>query len=120
MGKMVLVLGILFSGLAQAGQLTCTGNAYGYDVVLRAKMSGARFVSKANLVISKDREIVKQLTMNVTSSRFVAGRSLYFTAKSKEGNIVVNTAYNGSGYAGNVEASAPQGSITASTICSVR
>lgn len=116
----LVVVAVLFSGTAQAAQLTCTGEILGYNLVLRAKMAGARFTSKANVVISKDTEVLKKLNMRVTSSRFVAGESLYFTAQDSNGKIVLNTTYNGQYYAGTVDASGEQGSITVGTNCVVK
>ncbi|MGZ3695154.1 MAG: hypothetical protein ACXWQO_13490 [Bdellovibrionota bacterium] len=120
--KAGIILGaILLSGAAQASQLNCTGNIAGYNLVLRASMSGARFTSSAHLVVSQGSTVLKNTTMRVTSSRFVAGRSLYFTASGTDGKIVVNAQFSGGrNYAGTVDASGPQGNISVSGVCSVR
>lgn len=122
MVKTAFILGsILLSGAAQASQLTCTGSIMGYNLLLRAKMAGARFTSRANVVISKDTEVLKKLNMRVTSSRFVTGQSLHFTAQDANGKIILNTNYAGRGiYSGNVDASGEQGNITIATNCTVR
>jgi hypothetical protein len=122
MVKAVLILGsILLSGAAHASQVTCTGQIAGYNLVLRAQMQGARFVSKVNLVVSQGPTVLKQLSMKVITSHFVVGQKLDFTAQDANGKIVVTSQFaGGHNYSGNVDASGAQGNISVSGVCVVR
>ena len=119
--KVGVVLAVLLSGAAaQAATVTCNGGLMGYNVNMRAKMSGARFTSQAAVTITNGSEVVKQTTIRISRSQFIANRVLNFSGSGKDGSFNVATNFNGQNYSGNVAASGHGMDINFAAVCTVR
>lgn len=109
------------AGTAEAATVICSGSQFGYNVHMTAKMSGARFTSKATVTVSRNRMVIKRMSVRITSSTFVPQQRLAFTGVNPEGNVSFDSAWDGQSYAGTVTASSPRhGTMSAPGACVIR
>lgn len=122
MKKLILILGaVLICGIAQAGQVNCTGDYMGYRFSLRGTVVGSRVPGSLKISVVGP-GVSRSGTMQVISSDIQAGRSIHINATGREASGSVAASFNrGSGhYDGTLHASLTSGgTIDTAISCSL-
>ncbi len=115
-----LMMPILCSSYAHAGELNCAGDTMDYHFSVHANISGARVVGHINVVVTKSGRILRRAALPVVSSR-ISKRSLGFAAQDSVSRIAVSAAVTGLGiYKGTLAAKSTEGSTQMPAVCSLR
>ena len=122
MMKLALTIGTL-SGLlalpAFAG-MECNGSFFGYDFKVTSATANGQISGPLNLTVSQDGETGQTGQMEITASNIVAGKSLSFKAKDKDGDTAsLDATFTATTYNGQMSIGNSQGTATPDMVCTV-